>query len=129
MNKQHNPATVAPPIGAYSHGVEVPPGARWLHVAGEIGMAPDGSVPDGVEAQADQAWRNVVAVLESAGMGVEHLVHVNHWLVDEAHFPAYAKARAKYLGDARPASTLMIVKALARPEILVEVGGVAAKAD
>jgi len=129
MNKRHNPATVAAPIGTYSHGIEVPAGARWLHVAGEVGMAPDGSVPDGIEAQSDQAWRNVVAVLESAGMGVEHLVHVNHWLVKEDHFAAYAKVRAKYLGDARPASTLMIVKALARPEFLVEVGGVAAKAD
>lgn len=129
MNKRHNPATVAAPIGTYSHGIEVPAGARWLHVAGEVGMAPDGSVPDGIEAQSEQAWRNVVAVLESAGMGVEHLVHVNHWLVAEDHFAAYAKVRGKYLGDARPASTLMIVKALARPEFLVEVGGVAAKAD
>jgi 2-iminobutanoate/2-iminopropanoate deaminase len=129
VNKQHNPASVAAPIGAYSHGVEVPAGARWLHVAGEVGMAPDGSVPDDIEAQADHAWRNVVAVLESAGMGVEHLVHVNHWLVTESHFAAYAKVRARYLGDARPAATLMIVKALARPELLVEVGGVAAKAD
>lgn len=129
MNTQHNPATVAAPIGAYSHGIEVPAGARWLHVAGEIGMAPDGSVPEGIEAQSDQAWRNVVAVLESAGMGVEHLVHVNHWLVERDHFELYVKVRAKYLGDARPAATLMIVKALARPELLVEVGGVAAKAD
>lgn len=129
MNKRHNPTAVAPPIGTYSHGIEVAPGARWLHVAGEVGMAADGTVPKGFEAQAEQAWRNVVAVLAAAGMGVEHLVHVNHWLVDQGHFEAYAKVRAKFLGDARPASTLMIVKALAKPEFLVEVGGVAAKVD
>ena len=30
MLKTHNPSTVAPPAAKYSHGVEVPPDARWL---------------------------------------------------------------------------------------------------
>ncbi len=40
MLKVHNPLSIAAPIGTYSHGIEVPPGARWLHVAGQIGVRP-----------------------------------------------------------------------------------------
>jgi enamine deaminase RidA (YjgF/YER057c/UK114 family) len=37
----------------------------------------DGSVPEGFEAQCEQAWRNVIEVLAAAGLGVEHLVKIN----------------------------------------------------
>ena len=57
MLKMHNPRSVAAPIGTYSHGVEVPPGARWLHVAGQIGVRPDGSVPATIEEQTEVVCR------------------------------------------------------------------------
>ena len=53
MNRTSNPATVAPPVGAYSHAVEVPPGSRLLYIAGQVGNLPDGSLPEGVGAQTE----------------------------------------------------------------------------
>ena len=129
MAKVHNPSTVAKPVGAYSNAIEVPAGARWLYIAGQIGIKPDGSVPDHFADQAHQAWRNVVALLDAAGMGVENLVHVNHWLTEQAQYEIYADIRAQYLGDARPAATLVVVRDLVKPGFLVEVGAVAAKVD
>ena len=38
MLKRHNPDSVAPPFGTYSHGIEVPPDARWLYVSGQVGF-------------------------------------------------------------------------------------------
>lgn len=128
-NTIHTPSTVAAPVGMYSHAVEVPAGARWLHISGQVALAPNGSVSGDFRDQAHQAWQNVVAILEAANMTVADLVHVNHWLVDQADFPIYAEVRAGYLGDARPAATLMIVKDLVKPEFKIEVGGVAAKVD
>ena len=126
--KTYNPNTVFAPTGPFSHGVETPGGARWLHISGQIGVAPDGKVPADFEAQAVQCWRNVKAVLAAAGMGVENLVKCTHFVTRAEDVAAYGKIRAKELGEARPASTLLVISALARPELLVEVEAIAAKA-
>ncbi|MFC6281878.1 MULTISPECIES: RidA family protein [Polaromonas] len=125
---KHNPTTIAAPAGAYCNGVSAPGGGRWLHIAGQVGIAPDGSVSDDFDQQTKVAWSNLVAVLEHAGMSVADLVKVNHFLVRPGDMAAYAAIRAEYLGDARPASTVLIVQALARPQWLVEVDAVAWKA-
>jgi enamine deaminase RidA (YjgF/YER057c/UK114 family) len=126
--KIHNPPTIADPIGTYSHGVEVPPNARWLHVAGQIGMRKDGSVPPTVEAQAEVAWQNIVAILDAAGMKVNDLVKITQFLVNLEDFPKYAATRARFLAGHRPASTGLVIRSLVKPEYLVEVEAVAAKA-
>jgi len=59
MSKLHTPDGMAPPFGHYSHGVEVAPSARWLYLSGQVGAQPDGTVPDGIEAQAEWAWKNI----------------------------------------------------------------------
>lgn len=123
----YNPDTIAPPAGAYSNGV-CASGGRWLHIAGQIGVAADGSLPADLEAQSHNAWRNLLAVLRDADMDVADLVKVNHFLLDAADMGKYASVRSVYLGQARPASTVLVVKALAKPEWLVEVDAVAWKA-
>jgi 2-iminobutanoate/2-iminopropanoate deaminase len=125
--KTYNPATIAAPGAPYSHGIEVPPNARWLYIAGQVGVAPDGKVAAEFEAQAEQCWRNIKAVLAAAGMGVENLVKCTHFLTRAEDVATYGKVRALQLGDARPASTLLVISALARPGLLVEVEAVAAK--
>ncbi len=125
--KTYAPNTVAAPAGPYSHGVEIPAGARVLHLAGQIGIAPDGTLPADFEAQADQCWKNIKAVLAAAGMGVEDLVKCTHFLTRQEHVAAYGKVRARHLGEARPASTLLVISALAGPGMLVEVEAIAAK--
>ena len=114
-------------VGAYSDAIEIPPGARWLITAGTPGLRPDGGVPDGITAQAELAWKHVVAALERAGMTVTDLVKVTHYLTREADIADYVKVRSRFLGDARPASMLLVVPALVRPQFLVEVEAIAAK--
>src|ERR1700693_2435462 len=63
MNIRHTPASVAAPFGPYSHAVEVPEGSRLLYISGEVGVLPDGTVPETIEAQAEVCWRNIVAIL------------------------------------------------------------------
>lgn len=121
---QHNPTTIAAPVGAYSNGVSVC-GGRWLHIAGQIGVDAAGILAPDLEGQAHHAWRNLVAVLQDAGMTVANLVKVNHFLTEPGDVAGYAAVRARYLGEARPASTLLIVRALAQPRWLVEVDAVA----
>jgi len=116
-----NPPTVAKPAGPYSQGITVQGPGTWLHVAGQIGVDAQGVLHEGFEAQARQAWTNLVAVLAAAGMNVTHLVKVTTYLVDGSDMSTLGPVRGGFLGDARPASTLVVVKALARPEWLFEV--------
>ena len=114
-------------IGAYSDAVEAPANARWLFTAGTPALAPDGTLPPDITAQAELAWTHIVTMLERAGMTVHDLVKITQYLVHAGDIPDYAKVRARVLGTARPASMLMVVSQLPRPEFLLEIEAVAAK--
>jgi 2-iminobutanoate/2-iminopropanoate deaminase len=125
--KVHNPDTVhAAPT--YSHGIEVPPNARWLYTAGQVGAGKDGKPLDGVAAQTRQAMENIKAILASAGMSLADVVKMTSYLVNEEDIDAFRKARLEQLGGHRPASTLVVARRLAQPAWLVEIEAVAAKA-
>ena len=112
---------VATHIGRYSDAVEVAEPARWLALSGTPGMRPDGTLPESFEEQAEQAWENVLRALASAGMDVGHLVKITQFLLRAEDIRAYGAIRSRFLGDARPASTLLIVPALVWPTMLIEV--------
>lgn len=128
MTLRLNPARVAAPTGPFSHGIAVDGPGRWLHVSGQIGIGVDGKLADDIAGQATQAWENLLAVLSEAGMGVEHLVKLTTYLVDSAHLAVVNPIRGGYLGEARPASTLIVAKELAKAEWLFEIEAVAFKA-
>lgn len=125
-----DPKDISPPLGRYSHGVEVAPNARWLYISGQVGISPDGVYADGIEAQSEQAWRNLEAILAEAGMGLEDLVRINAFITDSRFVAGFREGRDKVLGAdvPPPASTLLVVTALADPRMLIEVEAVAAKA-
>ena len=127
MSNQTVNAGIAERIGKYSDAVLVGPNARWLFVSGTPGLSSDGSVPEGITAQAEQAWVNLLAILEKGGMGVRDLVKVVHYLLRPEDIKPYVAVRTKFLGDARPASMLMVVPELVRPEFLLEIEAYAAQ--
>ena len=118
---------IARQIGTYSDAVMAPAGARWLFTAGTPGLAADGKLPHDIAGQAELAWTHIMTMLTQAGMSLHDVVKVTQYLRREADIAAYAKVRARFLGDARPASMLMVVDGLVRPEFLVEVEICAAK--
>jgi enamine deaminase RidA (YjgF/YER057c/UK114 family) len=118
---------VARQIGAYSDSVEVSANSRWLFTAGTPGLALDGSLPHDITGQAELAWTHIVSILEKADMSVKDLVKVTHYLLRAEDIPAYVKVRSRFLGDARPASMLLLVPGLVRPEFLLEVEAYAAR--
>lgn len=124
---KHNPARVAPPFSNYAHGVEVPADARWVYVSGQVGVRPDGATAEGPQAQMEQAFANIFAVLDAAGMDRSDLVKVTSLLTRREDIPIMREVRERLLGDALPASTLMIVAGLAQEDWLVEIEAVAAR--
>jgi enamine deaminase RidA (YjgF/YER057c/UK114 family) len=131
MNQQthhSNPSGIHPPAGQYSHGVSIQPGATVLHVAGQVGAAPDGSLEKGFEAQVHRAFSNLRAVLADHRMTVSDLVRVNYFLVNPGDIDIFRIARARHLPDPPPASTTLLVPRLMDPTWLFEIDAVAARA-
>lgn len=118
---------VARQIGSYGDGVIVPANSRWLFTSGTPGLALDGALPDDIAGQAELAWRHIVEMLERADMTIGDLVKVTHYLIRSDDIAAYVKVRARFLGDAKPASMLLIVPELVRPEFLLEIEAYAAR--
>jgi len=128
MTNRFHDIGVARQIGTYGDAVEAPAQARWLMTAGTPGLAHDGTVPPDITGQAELAWEHIVAMLARADMSVRDLVKITQYLLRPTDIAAYAKVRARFLGDARPASLLLIVPGLVRPDFLLEIEAVAAKA-
>ena len=122
-----NPPTVPASFSRYSQGVAAPAAARWLHVSGQVGIPIGGILPDTFEEQARNAWRNVLGVVDAAGMAGTDLVKVTAYLTRAGDIGQYRTVRDSMLGGAKPASTLVVVSALADPRWLVEIEAVAAK--
>lgn len=127
MVKRYDVAGLRSPGGRYSHVGEIGPGGRVYHLAGQTGVAPDGSIPEGIEAQSRQVYSNIATVLEECGMGLENLVKVTVFLTDPAHIEPWRPIQKEAFGDVVPASTLLVVSRLARPQFLIEVEAIAAK--
>lgn len=126
--RKHNPAGVAGPFATYSHGIELDGAQRFLFGAGQTGVAADGSVGDGIEAQAHLVWQNIRTVLATADMDIADIVQLNMYLVDRQDYAAAAAIRETVLDGHRPASTLLYVAGLAKPEWLIEIDFIAARA-
>jgi len=121
----HTDAAPAP-ASAYAQAMEVPPGARLLHVSGQVGTRPDGTLAGDAAAQHAQAWANVLAVLAAAGMEAADIVEVLAIVTEPGDVPLYRAARDAALGRHLAASTLL-VSGLADPAWKVEIAVRAAR--
>jgi enamine deaminase RidA (YjgF/YER057c/UK114 family) len=114
------------PFSNYSQAVEIPGGARVLHISGQVGADLDGNIPADEKLQHELAWRNVLAILASQGMSARNLVDCHVFITNPQSVGLFREIRDRLLEGARPASTLLIVAGLADPRLKVEVAAVAA---
>ena len=112
--------------GIYSHGVAVQGGARSVYVSGQVGVRPDGSLPNDFEGQCRQALRNVESVLSAAEMRLDNIVRLGFYLTDRADMDALVEVRKALLGGVAPAITTVIVAGLVSPDWRIEVDAFAA---
>ena len=121
------PSSIARPQSRYSHGVVHRLSGRRLVIAGQVGIRPDGSLAEGLEAQMVQAWQNLLAVVAEAGMKPTDLVKVTAFATVHGSIMLHRAVRDRMLGDHAAARTYLEVAGLARPEFLFEVEGEAVR--
>jgi enamine deaminase RidA (YjgF/YER057c/UK114 family) len=125
---RQNPATVAPPIGTYSHAVRVETeDAVWIHVSGQVANAPDGTLiaPGNLPGQTEQVFENLRLILEANGATFADVVKIQTFVTTLDGFAESREVRARYLPEEPPASTAVRVVALVVPDAVIEVDLVA----
>lgn len=128
MKQPRNPDTIHAPLGRYVHQVEVTGESRMLFLAGQVGMRPDGSIPEDPVEQLGVALENILRNLEAAGYEPTDLVKLTTYVVGEMD-PAGRRAQLdRLLGAHWCTSTLLFVAALADPAYKVEVDAWATRA-
>lgn len=98
-----------------------------IYVAGQVAQDEHGHIV-GVgdfHAQAIRVMANLQTALAAAGAGLEHLVRITIYMTDARYRDMMRDVTRHYLGAALPASTLLVVTALARPECLLEIDAIA----
>ena len=92
----------------YAQCVAVSESTRTVYVSGQIPVRPDGTVPGAFAEQAEQAWANVEAQLQAAGLGLGNIVKHTTYLSDRKYRAEYRNVRRKVLGSHEPALTVII---------------------
>jgi len=126
--KRTNPPTLSKPTG-YTHIVEVDMSrTKMVYISGQVALDKDGKVVGeaDMKAQAEQVFKNLEAALTAAGAKFSDIVKMNTYVTDMDKAPAVREVRTRYFGDTTPASTLVQVVKLARPELMLEIEVVAA---
>ena len=113
-------------IGPYSQAIRA---GQLIFAAGQVGAEPQGgALAEGVSAQADLALRNLAAVLQAAGSGLDRVVKTTIFLVDIGDFAAVNEVYARHLSPPYPARSTVAVAALPKGA-LVEIEMVALAAS
>ena len=108
-------------IGPYSQAIVV---NKVVYTSGQIPVNPaDGSIPEGISAQAQMSCRNVGAILQAAGSDYEKVIKTTFFLADMGDFAAFNEIYAEYFVS-RPARSCVAVKTLPK-NVLCEIEAVA----
>lgn len=114
--------------GIYTHGTLIEAPTRYLHLSGQIGVAPDGMTHANFVDQCHQAIDNVEALLADVNMTTADIVRVVYFVTDAENLSALSQVRqARWNQGHAPAVTTLVVAALAAPDLLVEIEVTAAQ--
>lgn len=99
----------------------------FLFIAGQVGVRPDGTIPDGVAEQAEWALKRIAEILRLAKLRPTDIVDVISYHVDLAgNIATFMPVKAKYTARPYPAWSIIGVETLARPGLKIEIQAIAA---
>jgi len=100
-----------------------------LFTNGQVGTKLDGTTPETTSEQAEVAFTRLEAVLAASNMALSDIVRLTVFLTDQDDVGTFVKARDRVMRHHKPGAIILIVKALARPELKIEIEAIAARVD
>jgi 2-iminobutanoate/2-iminopropanoate deaminase len=125
--KRFNPEGVVKPASNYVQAVQHKQSGERLIISGQLGLKPDGTLEVGMEKQMEQAWRNVFAIMASAGFEKQHLAKAVVYVTEPGQTALYRAVRDRMLDGHTCANTYLQIAGLAAPQFLVEIEAEAIK--
>ena len=116
------PPPSAQPNRFYSAGVDA---GDYVYISGQGPRRADGSSPATFDAQVRQALDNVKAIVESAGLTIEHVVYTQVYLEDISKYGEMNRVFAEYFGKTPPARAVLGVAGI--PESPIQISAVAVR--
>ena len=98
-----------------------------VFVSGQAAISPEGELVGigDFDAQAEQTFRNLAAVLQAGGSSLDRIVKVTIFLTDMANFPKIVELRERWFTPPYPADTIVEVSSLALPGLEIEIEAIA----
>jgi enamine deaminase RidA (YjgF/YER057c/UK114 family) len=124
-----NPTTLSKPPG-YTHVVEVT-GGRTVYISGQVPLDESGNVAGSGDfaVQTTRVFENLKLALAAVNATFDHVIKVNMYITDMSKIEILREIRLRYYGSNTPASTLVEVRRLARPEFMIEIEVIAVIPD
>jgi reactive intermediate/imine deaminase len=122
-----NPPGMVAPMGPYVQVTWAPPGGRLVFCSGAVAFAPDGSIVGvgDIVAQTRQVMENLKMALEAAGATFADVMKITNYVTDVTEYGKIAPVREEYLKEPYPASSMVEVKGLMLPELMIEIEAIA----
>src|SRR6266446_727017 len=104
MLRHITPDRIRRPFARYSHAVEIAAGSRVVICSGQLGIAPNESIPATIDGQTERCFDNIAAILADCEMSLSDIVRINAYVSGREHLAGYMRVRDRIVGDPPPAS-------------------------
>jgi len=127
MKQQIVSPALAKPNGHFSQAIAVQTPGKLVFISGMTARRQDGTIAGigDVQAQTRQVCENLKHAVEAAGGTLEDICRVDVYVRNIEHFDLIHQVRAEYFSDPHPASTMVEVSKMVKPEYLIEISAMA----
>lgn len=116
-----NPKSISAPVGKYSHVTIIPRNSDLYTFSGQIGLDSDGNIPETLNEQVHNTFRNIEQILESQNLTSDDIIKVNIWATEEIDWDLLYAEWDNLFGETYPSMTVAYVTGLGLAELKIEI--------